>query len=85
LWSAKHAPETLVECQWKHASAVRFRALTNVDKYVVVSAPDTADPLLNLLGKTLPVEADTLALPELDQACMFVGIPREAMNTYLTA
>jgi len=63
----------------------RFRALKNVDKYVVVGAPDTAESLLKLLGKLLPVEADTFALPELDQACKLVGIPRETMNAYLTS
>ena len=58
----------------------RFRALTNVDKYVVVGAPDSAKSMLNLFGKLLPVEAHAFELSEIDQAWHLLGVSRTAVS-----
>ena len=52
----------------------RFRALTNVDKYVVVGAPDSAETMLKMMGAIIPVEAHTFDLKELNQAWALLGV-----------
>ncbi|WP_415404981.1 STAS/SEC14 domain-containing protein [Tateyamaria sp. SN3-11] len=37
----------------------RFKALSNVDRYVVVGAPDRADKMIALMDRILPVNAET--------------------------
>lgn len=37
----------------------RFKAVTNVDRYVVVGAPDRADQMIGFMDKILPVKAET--------------------------
>ena len=44
--------------------ASRFRSITNVGKYVVVGAPDSAESAINLFGKLLPVETHTFELSQ---------------------
>lgn len=46
----------------------RFRAVTNVGKYVVVGAPEEAETMIEVFGKLIPVEAMTFDLAELDTA-----------------
>jgi len=58
----------------------RFRALTNVDKYVVVGAPDSAESMLNMLGKLLPVEPHTFDLSEIDKAWQLLGANKSSRN-----
>lgn len=36
----------------------RFRALSNVRKYVVVGAPEAAEDLIEAIGKVIPVDAE---------------------------
>jgi len=52
----------------------RFRALTNVDKYVVVGAPDSAETMLEMMGAIIPVETHTFDLNELNQAWALLGV-----------
>ena len=52
----------------------RFRAVTNVDKYVVVGAPDSAETMLNMFGKLLPVKAHTFEVSEIDKAWQMLGV-----------
>jgi len=52
----------------------RFRALTNVDKYVVVGAPDSAETMLDMMGAIIPVETHTFDLEELNQAWALLGV-----------
>ncbi len=58
--------------QWSSIRS-RFRALTHVDKYVVVGAPDAAETMIDTMGKLIPVEAKTFDLAEVDAAWTFVG------------
>ncbi|WP_299146113.1 STAS/SEC14 domain-containing protein [uncultured Tateyamaria sp.] len=37
----------------------RFRALSHVDRYVVVNAPGSADQMIDMLDSILPVQAET--------------------------
>ncbi|WP_299651301.1 STAS/SEC14 domain-containing protein [uncultured Tateyamaria sp.] len=37
----------------------RFKSITNVRRYVVVGAPDSAEQLIEAMGKVIPVEAET--------------------------
>lgn len=37
----------------------RFKALSNVDRYVVVGAPDRADKMIAFMDRILPVNAET--------------------------
>ena len=37
----------------------RFRAITNVDRYVVVGAPDAAQSMIAFFDRILPVKAET--------------------------
>ena len=60
--------------------ASRFRAITNVGKYVVVGAPDTAESAINLFGKLLPVETHTFELSEIDKAWRLLGTSRSAIT-----
>mgnify|MGYP001145110493 CR=1 FL=1 len=46
----------------------RFRALANVDKYVVVGAPDGAQTMIDVMDKVIPVDAKTFDSSEIDQA-----------------
>lgn len=52
----------------------RFRALSNVDKYVVVGAPERAEGMLDMFGKLLPVDARTFELSEIDAAWSVLGL-----------
>ena len=60
--------------------ASRFRAITNVGKYIVVGAPDSAESAINLFGKLLPVETHTFELSEIDQAWKLLGTSRSAVT-----
>ena len=53
--------------------ASRFKSVTNVDKYVVVGAPDSAESMLNMFGKLLPVKAHTFDLSDIDKAWNLLG------------
>ena len=61
-------------------TASRFRAITNVGKYIVVGAPDSAESAINLFGKLLPVETHTFELSEIDQAWKLLGASRSAVT-----
>ena len=37
----------------------RFKSITNVRRYVVVGAPDSAEDLIERMSKIIPVEAET--------------------------
>ena len=37
----------------------RFRALSHVDRYVVVNAPGSADKMIDIMDRILPVQAET--------------------------
>ena len=37
----------------------RFRAVTNVNRYVVVGAPEAAESVIEAMGALIPVEAET--------------------------
>jgi len=54
----------------------RFRSLTNVDKYVVVGAPQSASTMLEMFGKLIPVDARTYELFEIEQAYELLGASR---------
>ena len=60
--------------------ASRFRAVTNVGKYVVVGAPDSAESAINLFGKLLPVETHTFELSEIDKAWKLLDASRSAVT-----
>ncbi|MGB3409257.1 MAG: STAS/SEC14 domain-containing protein [Jannaschia sp.] len=51
----------------------RFRALTNVGKYVVVGAPDGAADMIEAMGKIIPVDAKTFDMPDLPDAWAYLG------------
>ena len=51
----------------------RFRALSKVDKYAVVGAPESAAAMINAMDWIIPVDAKTFKLSELDLAWSFVG------------
>lgn len=51
----------------------QFRALSNVEKYVVVGAPDSAETIIEAFGAILPVEAETYDLDDLAQAWTSIG------------
>ena len=53
--------------------ASRFRALTNVARYVVVGAPGAAETMIEAMSKVMPVEAHTFPLAELDAAWTLLG------------
>ena len=57
----------------------RFKSLTNVDKYVVVGAPDSAETMLNMFGKIMPVEAHTFDMSEIDKAWQLLEVSRSAI------
>ena len=50
------------------AQKANFRALTGVDKYVVVGAPDKANSLINFMDNIIPVDAHTFASEEVNKA-----------------
>lgn len=37
----------------------RFKALSNVNRYVVVGAPDSAQQMIDAMGSVIPVKAET--------------------------
>ena len=37
----------------------RFRAVSNVNRYVVVGVPDAAEGLIEIMDKLIPVKAET--------------------------
>ena len=49
--------ETGATMSWE-ALKSRFRSLTNVNRYVVVGAPEAASKLIEAMGSILPVEAE---------------------------
>ncbi|WP_179378860.1 SpoIIAA family protein [Jannaschia marina] len=51
----------------------RLRSLSNLDKYVVVGAPEGAERMIEGLGRILPVEAMTFDLSEMAEAWEAVG------------
>jgi len=53
--------------------ASRLRSLTNVARYCVVGAPDSANTMIETMAKLMPVEAHTFALHELDAAWTLLG------------
>ena len=53
--------------------ASRFRAWTNVARYVVVGAPESANTMIETMGKLMPVEAHTFPLHGLDEAWALLG------------
>ena len=53
--------------------ASRLRALSNVARYVVVGAPDSANTMIEAMAKLMPVEAHTLPLQRLDEAWTLLG------------
>lgn len=59
----------------------RFRALTHVDKYVVVGAPEKARYMLDILDELIPVDAHTFELSEIDKAWELLGVSRAELAT----
>lgn len=53
--------------------ASRLRSLTNVARYCVVGAPESANTMIETMAKLMPVEAHTFALHELDAAWTLLG------------
>ncbi len=53
--------------------ASRFRALSHVERYAVVGAPERAAKMINLMDKVIPVQAKAFAADESDKAWEFVG------------
>ena len=53
--------------------ASRFRSLSNVARYVVVGAPESAETMIEAMGKLMPVEAHTFPLPEASAAWTLLG------------
>ena len=53
--------------------ASRVRALSNVARYVVVGAPESANTMIEAMGKLMPVEAHTYPLARLDEAWTLLG------------
>lgn len=51
----------------------RFRALSHVERYVVIGAPERAADMIALMNKVLPVEAKAFDADEAAQAWAFVG------------
>ena len=49
----------------------RLRSLTNVDKYAVVNAPDSAESMIRTMGALIPVDVRTF--DDEDAAWAFVG------------
>lgn len=56
--------------------ASRFRALTNVDKYAVVGAPERAAKMIGLMDKIIPVQARAFSKDEMDAAWSWLGEAR---------
>ena len=54
----------------------RFRALTNVDKYAVVGAPDRAATMIGLMDKIIPVQARAFDKDDMAAAWDWLGEPR---------
>jgi len=61
--------------------ASRFRSITNVDRYVVVGAPDQARSLIETMGKLMPVEPVTYPLERLDDAWRLLDAQPVAEST----
>lgn len=60
----------------------RFRALSNVNKYVVVGAPERANSILNFMDKLIPVDAATFEPHEAHAAWSYVDAkPLDAART----
>ena len=53
--------------------ASRVRSLTNVARYVVVGAPESANTMIETMGKLMPVEAHTFPLQRLGEAWALLG------------
>jgi hypothetical protein len=50
--------ETGASFGWESIKS-RFRSVSNVNRYVVVGAPDAADSMIKTMGSILPVDAET--------------------------
>ena len=53
--------------------ASRVRALTNVARYVVVGAPESAATMIETMAKLMPVEAHTFPLERIAEAWTLLG------------
>ncbi len=51
----------------------RFRALSKVDKYAVIGAPDLAARMIEVMDKIIPVDGRAFNASETDAAWQFVG------------
>lgn len=56
----------------------RFRALSEVNRYAVIGAPDRAAKMIGLMDKIIPVDARAFDASEADAAWAFVGEARKA-------
>jgi hypothetical protein len=55
------------------AMKAQFRALTNVDRYVVVGAPDSARSMIETMGAIIPVTAMTFDKGDEEKAWVELG------------
>ena len=58
--------------------ASRFRALTNVARYVVVGAPEAANAMIETMARLMPIEAHTFPLHREGEAWALLGSERPA-------
>ncbi len=58
IFSRYDGAETGAGWSWE-AFKSRFKAVTNVNRYVVVGAPEEAKELLEAMGRLIPVKAET--------------------------
>jgi len=58
--------------------ASRFRALSHVDRYAVVGAPERAATMIGLMDKIIPVQAKAFDTAEMSAAWTFVGAQVDA-------
>ncbi|MGR3467205.1 MAG: SpoIIAA family protein [Shimia sp.] len=55
-----------------------FKSLTNIDRYVVVGAPETAEKMIGAMDKIIPVDARTYDHAEREAAWASLAAPRAA-------
>jgi len=51
----------------------QWKALSNVNRYAVVGAPNSAETMISMMDKIIPVDAETFESSRVDQAWAFVG------------
>jgi hypothetical protein len=56
--------------------ATQFKALSNVDRYAVVGAPDAAQSMIDVMDHVIPVDAETFEADEEEAAWSFIGARR---------